>query len=386
MALAQGNLVATRILAEVTPGVTPAAAMTTLNTTSSKLTPNITSTTSTTIRSDRMVSDLVHTAGSSTFDIGFELRFSEYLPLIESALAGTTSTLFTLTATDISASAVDNSINSFAAAFSTVNILPGHWLKIKGLAQGTRIGKVVSVTTAKIVLSHVTLTTEAAGASVTVAGRSVRNGTTKKTFTVENQFTDLTNVFESSVGQIVNTFNLNAASGAIVTGTFGMMGRAITYGAATVGTGAPSAVGTEGIMSGVANVSTLYIDGALLTGTFVKSSNLSVTANARNLDAIGNLYPVDINLGSVGAVISAQLYFADATYLNKFVNGTELSVAYTFTDAAGNVMVVDVPRAKLSAGSNTGAALNADVLNDITMTSLASTTLPYQIQISLLPA
>lgn len=385
MALAQGNLVATRILAEVTAGVTPAAAMTTINTTSAKLTPNITTATSTTIRSDRMTSDLVQTAATSAFDVGFELRYSEYLPLLESAVGGTTSTLFTLTATDISFAAADNSINSVAAAFSTANILPGHWLKVEGAAQGTRIGKVVSVTTAKIIFSHVTLTNEAAGATVTVAGKSLRNGTTKKTFSVENQYTDLTNVFESSVGQIVNTCVINAASGSIVTGTFGFMGRAITYGAATIGTGAPSAVSTEGIMSAVANVSTLYLDGVALTGTYVKSANLSLTNNVRALDAIGNLYPVDNNMGSIGATLATQLYFADATYLNKFVNATVITVAYMFTDAAGNVLVVDLPRCKISTGSNSGSALNADVLQDITLTALANTDGTYQVQFSFLP-
>lgn len=385
MALGQGNLVATRILAEVTAGVTPAAAMTTINCTSAKLNPNITTATSTTIRSDRMTSDLVPTGATSGFDVGFELRYSEYLPLLESAVGGTTSTLFTLTATDISFASADNSINSVAAAFSTANILPGHWLKVEGGVQGTRIGKVVSVTTAKIIFSHVTLTTEAAGASVTVAGKSLRNGVTKKTFSVENHYTDLTNVYESSVGQIVNTCAINAASGSIVTGTFGLMGRAITYGAATIGTGAPSAASTESIMSAVANVSTLYLDGVLLSATYVKSANLSVSNNVRGLDAIGSLYPVDNNMGSISATLATQMYFNDATYLNKFVNATAISVAYMFTDAAGNVLVVDLPKTKISAGSNTGSALNSDVLQDITLTSLANTDGTYQIQFSFLP-
>jgi len=171
-----------------------------------------------------------------------------------------------------------------------------------------------------------------------------------------------------------------------VAGTFGLMGRTTAFGTATIGTGADVAASSEGIMSAAANVGTVYVDGAALSTTFFKSANLSTTNNARNLDAIGNLYPVDINLGSINATVALQAYFADTAQLVKFVNGTTFSLAYYFTDAAGNVVVVDIPYAKYSAGSDSGAALNADILVDLTATALRSPTLGYQVQVSFLPA
>lgn len=384
MALAQSRNAKLKYVAEVTPGTTPAAALTLLRNTSSGLNLTIGTTTSQENTSTGDTADLVRTQGSSGGEIGFELSFAEYRPFVESALRGTFSTAFTLTATDISCAAADNSINSVAAAFSTANILPGHWIRVTGFTTNGAafIAKVVSVTTAKIVVSHKTLQNEVAGASVTVKGRSVRNGTTVKAFSIEEEFTDLTTTFASYTGQIVNTMSINASSGAIVNGSFGLMGMSGAYGTATIGTGGNIAASTNSLMSATANVGTVFIDGTAVSGVYFKNINMTTNANARNQEAIGNLYPVGVATGVLDVKFAVSAFFSDTTLLTKFINGTVFTLSYAFYDADGNYIVIDAPRCKFDTGSLSGKQISSDIMQDLSITATRSTTLPYAIQIS----
>ena len=151
MANAKGNLVTLGYIVETTAGTTPSAPVVYLRNKGANPVADIGTTVSAEITSSRDEADLVRTSGKTNMSIPFELSFTEYDPFFASALSGVMSTAVALTATDISASSTDNSINSAAAAFSTANILPGMWIKTKGFstAANNGIGKVVSVTTAK---------------------------------------------------------------------------------------------------------------------------------------------------------------------------------------------------------------------------------------------
>lgn len=279
MANAQANVVSTGYIVETTPGTTPSAALTYLRCKTPEFNATINTTTSQELRSDRMVADLVRTSATSEGSIGFELSAVEYEPFIESALGGVFSTAINMTGTTFSVSATDSSYNDSANGFSTANILPGHWLKFGGFtnAANNRIARVVSVAVGKIVIEPrgTAVVTETAGAATTIKGKSVRNGITKKTFTIERKFTDLTNEFMSHVGMMVNSMTLNTASEAIIEGTFSFVGRASAITAATVGSGAAVSSTANPIMSGVSNVGTIYENASPISGVYFKSINLT---------------------------------------------------------------------------------------------------------------
>lgn len=388
MANAQANVVSTGYITEVTQGTTPTAAVKYLRVKNPDFNANIGTTTSQELRSDRSIADLIRTNASSAGTVGFELSAVEYEPFMESALAGAFSTMIALSKTTISASSTDNSINDSAAGFSTANVKPGHFLRLGGFntAANNGIAKVVSVTTSKIVVSRLTLVTEAAGATVTVKGKSVRNGSTKKFFTIERAFTDLTNVFQNHKGMMVNQMTLNAASGAIVEGTFSFNGMTSAVTTATIGSGAATASTTNSIISATANMGTVYENNAAVSGIYFKSINLTTNNNNRELTAIGNLYPIGVNMGNFTAEFAVEAYFSDTTLLNKYLAGTLSELSYTFTDDDGNSIVIDAPQVKYSAGSITGVTLNSDVMQSLTATALYDPSLAYALQISYLPA
>lgn len=401
MANAQSNVVKTKYIVEVTPGTTPASALTVLPVKTSNMVAQVNNTTSQEIRSDRATADLVRTSAASTGDIGYELSFTDYADFMESALgaastvfsgtaSGTRTVLVNKSAITISSSSVDNSLNDSGSGFVTAGITADSWVVFRGFAGANAVNnnkpcKVVSVTTAKVVLSHITLVTEAAGATVVIKGQSITNGANKKTVSIEKQYTDLTTTFSSHKGMHVNTMTVNAASGAIVEGSFGFMGRDSAYGTTTIGTGADVVPAATPIMSATANVGTIFIDGTALSTTFLKSINLSTTNNTRQLDAIGNLYPIDVNLGTLGVTAAVQAYFNDSVQINKFLNGTAFSLVWSFQDSATNHTVIELPYCKFNTGTVTAATLNSDVMQDLGVTALLSPTQNVMIRISFLP-
>lgn len=389
MANAQGNTVALRYIKEVTLGTTPAGDLQDLNITDVSVEGSVDTTTSTTIRSDRATSDLVPTGGSSTGGFNFELNFAEYDDFILASLgASDYSTLVDYSASTISFANADNSINDSANSFPNTDISAGNWLRVSGTVDNDGIYRVVSATNAKIIVDHGTLTDESAGTSFTIKGQSARNGVTKTGFTIEQEMTDLTNEFILSVGMVVNSMSIEASSGSIITGSFDFMGLETSYPTSGASDTSPTAAVSQSIMSATANVGNIFVDGtdASASGLYTKTLSLTINANARNLDAIGSLYPIDINLGTFGAELALNAYYNDSSLLEKQLSNTALHIAYSFNDAAGNTYVIDMPRAKLSSASSNGKSLDSDVMQDLTATALYDSTDGYMVQVSKLPA
>ncbi len=384
MALSQSNKLKFKYVEEVTAGVTPATSLKLLRNTGSTLNFNIATVQSTEITTTGDITDLVPSSGTSGGGVNIEYSFAEYRPFVESALRGVFSTAVNLTAATISASSVDNSYNDSALGFSTANILPGHWIAVSGFANAANNGlaKVVSVTTGKIIVSHKTLVTATASPTITIKGRSVRNGTTQKTFSIEEEFTDLATTFAFYKGQMVTQLDLNAASGAIVTGSLTFMGGNSGNGTTTIGTGADTAATTNPIMNAVTNLGTVFIDGVAMSGVYFKSIGLKTNNQGRNLDAIGALFPIAINSGTLDAKFSVNAYFSDVAFLTKLRNSTAFSLSFSFQDSSGNYVVIDAPRCKVDAGTVDGKSANQDIMQTLSFSATRSTTLPYSLQFS----
>lgn len=384
--MSSADLVKHKYIEEVTLGTTPAAALRLLNVVSSSIDGQIGTTVSNQISAARVETDLIRTEGSTSGDLGIEWSYGAYNDFIEGAVGSDWNTAFTLTATDISASTADDSFNSVAAAFNTSTILPGYWIKVSGFANAANNGifKVVSVTTAKIVVAA-NLVTEAAGPSVTVKGQSIRNGVTRKSYTIEREFSDLSNTFVSHTGMVPNTMNLAASVGSIVTGSFGFNGMTTTYATSTVGTGADLSAVSNDVFDPVDSMGDVVIDGTVFAGC-VRSIDLTTTNNTRNTQCLGSLYPTSITLGTLGVTGNIEIYFNNYTMIEKFLNGTSISLSYSFSDSAGNYLVVDMPNVKFNTGTLTGISKNSDVMTSLSFTALYDATAGYAIQFSSLAA
>jgi hypothetical protein len=385
MAFGEANRIDVSYAVEVTPGTTPAVAFQKIPFKTTSIEANVTTTTTQSIRSDRMKDDLLRMSASTAGDIGVETTFGNHDPFMESAF-GADFVTFTLTAATISAASADNSFNDSGSGFNTTTLKPGMYIKTSGFVTPANNGVhlIVSVATGKIVVSAAsTLVVEAAGPTVTVAAKTLRTGTNKKFFSIQRAFNDI-GEYSIHRGMIVSNFTLNAVSASIVESNFSFMGQSTTWAGTSFSTGAEVAAPAWEALTATANVSQIYEAGVdtAISGIKFKSINLAVNPNVRELQAIGSLYAVAHNLGSFDITATAEAYFDDSDMIQKFLDGTATSLSYKFTDPSGDMYVVYLPYCKLSTGGTNGIALNSDVMQNITFTALLSPTEGFMAQIS----
>ena len=387
--MSSANSARFKFLEETVFGTTPAAALQLCNVTSVGLNSNISTTQSTQISSTRATLDTVRTEGSSGGDVGFEGQYGTYDAFWEGAFANDFTTGQTLTATDISAAAGDNSFNSVAAAFLPAQIKPGSIIRVSGFVAtaNNTLWEVVSCVAGKIVVTGGTVVTESAGASVTVKAKDLRDGSTRKSYTLEVEYSDHTPVHYSSyVGQVVSGASLNTATGSIVNGSFTFSGTEATHGTSSAGTGADLAAVVNEVWSPVASIGSLYKGGSLLSGVCVSSIGLTISANTRNNQCLGSLYPADVVLGGFSAQLDLNLYFNDVTMLNDFINGVETSLRWHYTDSDGNTTAFYAPRIKPNTSTIDGISDDSDIMQSIQFEILFDPDLNFALQMSKLAA
>lgn len=174
----------------------------------------------------------------------------------------------------------------------------------------------------------------------------LKAGIDEKFFTIEREQTDITQ-YGVFTGCYMNTMNLSIAANAIVTGTFGVVGKSASY-SGTPLDASPTASQTAspfdsftgtlkegGVTIAVITSIDLTVDNGV-EPTFVVGSNSS----ARNVAGRSN----------VSGTVTA--YWEDATLLNKFINETESSLELTLGDGLSESYVIEIPRLKYGGGDN----------------------------------
>ena len=370
--------------AEVSWGTIPAIAFQETRMTGEGLNFNIQNITSDEIRSDRQITDLVQVDAEAAGPINVEMSYGTYDDFLEAALfSAGWSAAVAVSETDISASNADNSFNTVAGDFVTDGVQAGMWILVGGFTDTTlnTYHKVVSVTAAKIVVDG-TLATEAAGNTITMTNSGmIRNGTTESSFVIEKSFTDKTQ-FHTFAGCVVSAMNWNLASQEILNGSFEFLGKDMTRGTATAGTGPYTAASTTGVMNAVANVASVREDGTeIASPIFIQELSLSLSNNLRGLKAIANLGNVDIGTGRLAMTGTMVVYFENGDLVDDFINGTEKSIDFRVADAAGNAYIFTLPRLKFSTQEAVAQAIDTDVMLDMEFQAIREATNDVTIQI-----
>lgn len=336
------------------------------------------------IRSDRQVADVARTSIGVSGQINAELSYGSYDDLLLAALMGSTwSTVVTVTASTISASSVDNSFNDSANGFT--NLVAGQWIKVSGFTTTGNNGyfKIVSKTNAKIVVSGGTLTTEAAGNSVTIKmGAQVTNGTTKTSFNIERTYADLSNELSLFLGCMVNTFNLNFSLGQMLTGNFGFIGKTEQSKTTSGGSGY-TAAGSNSVLNAIDNIASILE--AQASSHEVLAFTLALNNNLRARQKLGNLGAFDIGVGEVNVSGSFEAYFASKTLYDKYLNFTSTSLATIATDGAGNSYIIDLPSVKLTDGSREAGGKNQDIIAKLNWQAFRNSTENVTVRIAKFP-
>lgn len=352
---------------ETTFGVKPGGTYKDLRITGESLRQDTGTSTSAEIRDDRQTPDVIRTDVDAVGDINFELSHGTFDDFFAAVLqsSGFSSPVVFGPATTVDAAAGDNSFNDSGSGFA---FAADQWIEVSGFVATANNGffKIVSQTSAKIVVSGGTLSTEAAGASVTLTqGAQIVNGVDQKSFSIEKEYTDLSSVFELLVGLTIDQFNLSVTSDAIITGSFAFMGKSASSETATDSSSKTAAPTTE-VMNAIDNV-VAVLEG--LANFNVTAFSIGLTNNLRTRQQVATLGAISIGAGKVEISGTLQAYFETSAILDKYLNFDNSSLVLILKDDAGNAYVIDFPAVKYTSGQRVAGGQNSDIIADLAWTA-----------------
>lgn len=290
-----------------------------------------------TIESQRLRADAQHPgdilSGVNPFaNLPLELEPGTYDEIVEAAIRAdaTWPTAKNLSGTDISFAASDDSINASTTDIS-VNVSVGDRVFVAGAANAANNGwhTVVSVTSSKIVTDSA-LTDESAGASITLKGQSIKNGTASPYLAWQLRQLDLTNKYIQMTDTKTGGLTLNHQLGQIFTGNLTLAGRSINYAASSsLGTGVTAAPSRDA-MRAIEDFETFSIDHARQTYSIV-GVNLNIATPTRPRRGMGQGTTADdIAQGTLRVTAQVSVYLGDSTwdFLTDAVAGTRFRLGW----------------------------------------------------------
>lgn len=169
-------------------------------------------------------------------------------------------------------------------------------------------------------------------------------GTTQKFYTFERRFVDVSEYYRFT-GCMVNTLSLSIRPDAIVTGSFGIVGKDMANASSALGS--PTDVASNEPFDS-------------FTGTIEEGGASIATVTALDINIDNGLDPAMV----VGASTTPQFfagrsnvtgtlsaYFETEALLQKFIDETETSIEVVLEDVDGNSLTILLPRIKYTGGA-----------------------------------
>jgi hypothetical protein len=196
-------------------------------------------------------------------------------------------------------------------------------------------------------------------------GTFIKNGVAKTYFTFEDSvLASGTTYFNKFYDCEVDTFTLNVAEGAILTGTMGVMGRTSSTGTTSDDANGYTAAGTNPVYNAVSMVSAIELDGAAVGE--VQSLTINVSNNKREQRAIGKQGLAGVGDGQFVVTGDMTIYFANNTLYQKFLADQTFTFRLLLDDATGatngNQIEIQMPRVKFGNVTRSITGNNQDVL------------------------
>lgn len=175
----------------------------------------------------------------------------------------------------------------------------------------------------------------------------LKSGTTRRSYTLERKFADLaTPEFHRYTGVEFNTMSLSIAPNAMVTATFGIVGKDIALATAEVASSTYSAdVGNTPFDSFTGSIT----EGGSGIAT-VTSLEMTIENGLEPLFSVGSATTNRPSIGKSRVTGTLTTYFDSKALYEKFINETSSEIVCTLTDVAGNDIQIDIPNVKYNSG------------------------------------
>lgn len=194
------------------------------------------------------------------------------------------------------------------------------------------------------------------------------NGNTLRSFTLERQYSDLSSLSAIFKGCMVNGLNLNVAVGAIVSGSFDILGKTEVAG---TGMTTPTAAPTSKVINAIGGITAITEGGSaieLLEWAMTGNNNL------RGRPLLGTLGPQSMAAGRLEIGGTMKAYFETATLYNKFLNETESSLSISLEDSAGAGYSFTFPRVRYTKAKRVAGGINSDIVVEMGWQALRKAT------------
>lgn len=345
------------------------------------------------INASRQVSDLIRTNAGAGGDVNIEMSYASFHPLLEALMLSAWQDEVTIPDTELTDAVVNEpgktittAVADFLSPVAGDPIVVGQWIRIVSTTN-TGYYQVKTITSTVITLEdppadEVLVTASAEAMSIN--GSRLLIGTTKQSFTIEEQFSDVSQFFVYN-GMRVGSLNLDVASEAIITGAFNFEGLSVARDTSTTTTGTDSAGGND-VMSAVANVANIRKDGVLSTHS-AQSLTFALENALRSQTAVGTLGAVGVGVGRANVNGDMNIYFEDGVQFDDYANGTEFSLDFRLQDNDGNAYVINMPRCKFASLTIDAGSIDEDVMASGTYQALLPSTgnILSSVQIDRLP-
>ena len=349
---------------EVTFG-TPAAAGTSqlLRRVSSTLAVSKNAIASNEVRSDQQVFDVRHGTRSAGGSIDGELSTVTYDDFIQAVLRGTWAAGVTSNQTALTTVAADNTLSTITFTGGdplALGFKLGDVIRFTGMTQAANNAKNFRITafggTSNRTLTVTPAPTTSASSytfTVSVQGRKVANGTTQRSFTIEQRSPDIS-ISERFVGVRVGAMNVSLQPGAMASVRFDMQGLdgTVLSGGSYPYFTSPTAETATGVMAGVSG--SLRLAG--VEQAIVTAADFSVNCNLRADPVIGSTVVPQIFYGRSVVTGSVSAFLKDQSLINAFLNETETDLVVQLNGAGADpqdFLTFNFQRIKLNGVSKT---------------------------------
>ena len=175
----------------------------------------------------------------------------------------------------------------------------------------------------------------------------LKAGTTRRSFTFERKFADLaTPEYHRYTGCEVNALSISVSPNAMVTTTFGVIGKDLTTNTTQVASSTYSSdVGNSPFDSFTGSI----LEGGSSIGV-VTAFELSLENGIEPLFAVGSQTTNRPSIGKSRLTGTLTTYFESKALYDKFINETSSSIALTLTDLDGNDYLIELGNVKYNSG------------------------------------
>lgn len=375
--MSSSNLVSLKYITEASYGVTPGSGtFKTVRFTSEKLSGTPGTAESQQIRTDRLSSGQIVTSLSVGGDISFELAKESPLDdFMESAMLSTWQT-FSPISVDLTIDATAKTLTRASGSW------PGTMKKGDIITLGAfthpenNVPVMVTALTSSTVISYVgpvDMISEVATGTTFEQNDKLTIGTTKKSFSFEKSFEDLTTKAIIYKGMLVSNMNLSVAHGSIITGSFSFSGNHydtvsaaadfITY------TRTVTAAATTQSMNGSVDmpfIATSAVGALDAAGFCIQKVDITLDNQFTTQNCIGEVAPTGYSAGTAKLEVGLSAYLSNENWdiLGKKLSQQSFEVGFMVKNADGWYGFY-MPAVQVSFDDPSSGGQNQDVILDM---------------------